>query len=331
MRDSIEQKKVNLRIEEESKRKALDFISAGVGCNCLVALYEAGILEQLLKNGSIDKTDIETCNNPICIKSALITLEKCDIIEKNLDLFKITEFGRVLSEYIGLITIFFDGYGILVANQAQIIQNKCSSLENLVKWPVVAKSSIYISEKTVDLVIIRELMNLKLSGTICDLGCGCGIMLSKICKTTGNPGLGFESNPSTVNEAQGQLADNITVEVADIINLQGVWKDVVCLIQAFVFHDFTPDNNCIDIMNSYLESFPNLKCFFYIDIMTPSDAKNELFPGFDYVHGLLGTPTRTYEETINMFDQSKYKVLKEVGIPDLPNTFLWILSPQGRN
>lgn len=328
MLDSLKQRKASLGNKSELKTMALDFISAGIGCNCLVALSEAGILKQLLKNGSIDKKVIENSNNPICVKSALVTLEKCEIIERDCNIFKITEFGMALSEYIGLITIFFDGYSTLVANQSQIVQNKCSNLANLVKWPVVAKSSIHISEKTVDIAIAQELMNLKLSGTICDLGCGCGVMLSKICHITNNPGLGFESSPSTVNQAQAQLAGNITVEVADITNLQGVWEDVVFLMQAFVFHDFTPNENCINIMDSYLENFPNLKYFFYIDIMTPSPAKNELFPGFDYVHGLLGTSTRTYEETLNMFDQSKYTILKEVSIPDLPNTFLWILSPK---
>jgi len=153
-------------------------------------------------------------------------------------------------------------------------------------------------------------------------------MLSKICKKTGNPGLGFESEPTVVKQANKLLKNtDVTVELGNISELNGVWEDVVMLMQCHVFHDFTPEQKCIEIMNSYLTSFPNLKCFFYIDTVTPSPAHNELFPGFDYVHGLLGIPTRTYEETQEMFKNSKFKMIKEVPL-DLPNTFIWLLAPK---
>jgi hypothetical protein len=313
------------------KNMALDFINAGVGCNCLVALSAAGVLKKLIDNQILPEEELETFDNPMCIKSALVTLEKCRAIEKGSDSYKLTELGIALCEYIGLITIFFDGYGTLVANQASIVLNKSSGLEKLVKWPVVSESSIHISKTAVDPILIEEFTRLNLPGTICDLGCGHGVMLSKICKRTGNPGLGFESSGETVRQANQQLAHNITIEVADIQCLQGIWEDVIFLIQAFVFHDFAPEDKCINILNSYLESFPNLKYFFYIDIVTPCNSKNEIFPGFDYVHGLLGVPTRTYEETIRMFNFSNFTVMKEVCIPDLPNAFLWILSPKERN
>ncbi len=294
--------------EKTFKEEALDFIRAGVGCNCMVALCEAGILEKLTEK--VTEQEIQNYSNPLCIQSALVTLEKCKIVEKNLDGFKLTRLGRALSEYIGLITIFFDGYGMLVAQQATIVNNSISNLDKSVKWPIVSKSSIQISEKT--------------------LGCGHGVMLSKLCKITGNPGLGFEGNVKTVTEAKMNIAHdlNIQIEVADIRSLQGEWKDVVFLMQAFVFHDITPTNTCIHIMNSYLNNFPNLKYFFYIDMLTPSQTKNGFLPGFDYVHGLLGIPTRTYEETMSMFEQSNYSIFKEVQITDLPNTFLWILCPR---
>jgi hypothetical protein len=33
---------------------------------------------------------------------------------------------------------------------------------------------------------------------------------------------------------------------------------------------------------------------------------------------------------LEVFNQANYNVIKEVPIPDLPNTFLWILSPKKR-
>lgn len=305
----------------------IDFINAGVGCNCLVALSEAGFLNKILESNQLDDKKIENCANSICIQSAVLTLEKCGVFIRYEDCYKLTEFGRRLIEYIGMITIFFDGYAGLVANQAEIVKSeKPKDINKLVKWTSVSESSIKISEQMLDPIILKEMEGLDFSGTICDLGCGHGTILSKVCKQTGHKGLGFESHLETIQQAREQVYFEVQIELADITNLQGVWDDVAVLMQAFVFHDFNPDIKCIEIMNSYLKNFPNLKYFFYSDIVTSSSDKPELFPGFDYVHGLLGIKTRTYEQTIEMFSKSNYKIYKEIPIMDLPNTFLWILS-----
>lgn len=310
------------------RKKAMEFIAIGVGCNCLVTLEQTGILNVLLHKGSISSKDMRPFGEPTCITSALITLEKTGVIDRKGDEFFITEFGKALSEYIGLITIFFDGYANLVAQQAQIAQNQTKYKKKLIKGAAVSKASIHISEKLIDPIIIREILKVNLSGTICDLGCGYATMLAKICKETGNPGLGFDSEPKVIKQVRKRLKKtNIMVELGDISNLEGTWEDVVILMQCHVFHDFNPEQKCIEIMNSYLKNFPNLKCFFYIDTVAPSPAKNEIFPGFDYVHGLLGIQTRTYEETIKMFSESMYIMIKEVAL-ELPNTFLWVLIPK---
>lgn len=321
-----------LSSSEKLKSDSINFISAGIGCNCLVALYESGLLNIFLESESVCREKIKNCNNPICINSALITLEKCGIIKSDIQSLSLTEFGRSVSEYIGLITIFFDGYAGLVASQADIVKlEKAVNPEKLVKWAAVSSSSIQISEKMLAPIILEEIISLELFGTVCDLGCGHGTILSKICKRTGSCGLGFESHLQTVEEARELVDRNIGIELADITDLHGTWEDVTVLMQSFVFHDFNPEAVCIEIMNSYLKNFPNLEYFLYIDIMTPSVSKPELFPGFDYVHGLLGIPTRTYEETIEMFSRSAYKIYKEVPIRGLPNTFLWILSVRNKS
>ena len=321
-------KKKTSRKSPTLKTQALDFISAGVGCNCLVALFEAGLLKRLTESGYLEEEEIAACSNPICIDSALVTLENCKIVKKNGKVFEITEFGRALSEYIGLITIFFDGYSGLVAEQSKIVKDKGGTLEKLIKWPTVSESSIWISKKTVLPVLVEELLTMKLVGTICDLGCGHGETLSEMCLKTGSPGLGFESSKKTVSQARKRAPPGVTIQVSDVTRLEGVWEDVVILTQAFVFHDFAPNAKCINIMNSYLDNFPNLKCFFYIDIVSASPGDGKIFPGFDYVHGLLGLRTRTYQETLEMFERSNYAVMREISIVDLPNTFLWVLTPQ---
>ena len=98
----------------------------------------------------------------------------------------------------------------------------------------------------------------------------------------------------------------------------------------FEFHDFTPNEKSIKIIDSFLENFPKLKCFFYMDIVTPSESQGDIMPGYDYVHGLMGIKTRTYEETMEVFIKSRFEVIKERPIVGLPNTYLWVLSLKGK-
>lgn len=49
-------------------------------------------------------------------------------------------------------------------------------------------------------------------------------------------------------------------------------------------------------------------------------------PGFDYVHGLQGITPRSYEETIETFIKADFKILKELAVPNMPNTFIWVVK-----
>ncbi len=314
------------------RARAIDFIAAGVGCNCLAALEESGILGRLLSNKYLSQKDIENLESPLCIQSALVTLEKCKIVESIKGSFTLTQFGRAIAEFSGLIKMLFDGYSDLMAQQSHIIKKKIKNTENLIRGASVSKAAVQLASNTFDPILVSEFSQLKFSGTICDLGCGYGQMLAKVCKASSNPGLGFDSEPEVVKQARKLFKDtNISIELGNITNLQGIWEDVVVLMQCHVFHDFTPNEKCARIMNSFLNNFPNMRYFFYLDTVSPSQDRKEILPGFDYVHGLLGIPTRNYEETMKMFASSNYTVVKEQPIENLPNTFLWVLSPKPRN
>lgn len=316
-------------LDRYEKRQALDFVSAGIGCSCLLVLSEAGILDKLLQGKSLKTQEIHSNRHSVLIKSVILTLVTCNILELNDSEIKITEFGIETAKYLGLVSMLFDGYGDLMANQKQIVNNHQRKPERLIRGSSVSKAAIQLASDFFDPIVISEFASLKFKGTICDLGCGYGKMLSKVCAVNGNPGLGFDSEPSVIRLAKIQLKNTpVDVELADISKLKGVWEDVVCLMQCHVFHDFTPNERCINLMDSFLKNFPNLQYFVYIDTVTPTLNNPDILPGFDYVHGLLGIETRTYKETLDMFGHSQYSVLKEVPIPGLPNTFLWLLSPK---
>lgn len=302
----------------------VDFIAIGVACNCLTALYYTEFWQDLSKGHSIEKRKFLENHN--LNKSILATLTNVGIFEETEYSVQLSKFGGLIAEYIGLITIFFDGYAKLVASQKDIIHGKTLSLQNIVDWASVSKASIEISKNMVDPILLEELKNLRFDGPVCDLGCGHGRMLVKIAEQLGHNGIGFESSIVTVQETQKQKHPKVEIFHGNITELSVIRKDIQVLMQAFVFHDFNPQNNCVKIINSYKKNFPSLRYFLYIDIMTPSEKHNELFPGFDYIHGLLGIPTRTYEETLDMITASDYFIQKEIKIPKLPNTFMWILE-----
>ncbi len=126
---------------------AIDFISAGVGCNCLVVLHQTGILDLLLDRGYLNSKEINDYNNPICIESVLATLRKCGILEIKNKKFIITRFGVKIAKYIGLITMVFDGYGDLISNQREIATAPFLRPEKLIRGSVVSRSAVQLAKK----------------------------------------------------------------------------------------------------------------------------------------------------------------------------------------
>jgi len=306
--------------------EVIDFIAAGVGCHCIVAIEHSGILSRMYDKGGVKHSEISSGVNHTAILAAMKTLVYCGLVEDSDGVYKLTGFGRELYAYRGLVTIFFDGYSDLLSDQGNIASSMSPHASQLIKRSAVAKAAAAISESFIDEVISREVLNSKVKGILCDLGCGTGRMLSKICRDTGNPGLGFEISAEVVEEARSIApCGEIEIEQADITRLSGSWEEVSALFQCHVFHDFVTSGRLPKILDSYSEHFPNHQYFFYVDTCSPSEDMPALFPGFDYVHGLLGLETPTYQETTSEIEKSCYKIIKEVSLEGLPNTFLWLL------
>ena len=214
--------------------------------------------------------------------------------------------------------------GSFFLSSPKIVQGKHEASFADADGKAIAQASIKISQETVDPILIETISNLKHSGIICDLGCGCATTLARVCKATGNKGIGFEIQECLVRETE-----DISVELGNITALEGTWGDVSIVTQKYVFHDFVLDHGA-DILRSYFSSFPNLEYFIYVDIVSPEKPGDTILPGFDYVHSLLGIPTPTYKQTVAMFEEAGYDVLQEIPVEQLPNNFVWILTPKKR-
>ncbi|GAB5411155.1 MAG: hypothetical protein ChlgKO_02690 [Chlamydiales bacterium] len=310
------------------KQKPIDFITHSIACHCLTMIYDIGLLDAFLDKTHVSLNEIKKNYNFNCVVSALKTLEKSGIVCFYENSVRITSFGKGVAEHIGLIKIFFTGYRNLIQQGAQIALSEKEPTYDSIDGKAIAHAATLISEKMIDPLLIDEVLAVNIPGTICDLGCGEAKMLSKVCSISGNTGLGIEINAEVITSIRKKLSRDVQVETGDVSKLDGIWEDVTMLVQCHVFHDFDGPNECLKIINSTLEHFPNLRYFFYIDTVAAETGNDEIFPGFDYVHGLLDISPRTYSETISMFEESDYQVMKEVKITSLPRTFLWVLTPK---
>ena len=307
---------------------ALRFISAGVACYAFSLLDRLGLIDRICSQGFVNDRDFKSISNQLVLKNAIMTLEKNNVLVQKNGSFFLTRFGKQLVEHRGSIGLIYDGYRFILANQMKHLNEKSSIYQQQVDWEAVAEASIPFGEKTIDPLVINLIRDYQILGTICDLGCGAATRLIKICQMTQSKGLGIEFADQALKLAQinSQDMDQISIRKGDLMNLRGIWPEVELIMQFFVMHDITPDEKCLGVLDSIAQSFPNIRYFFYCDVVAPSESVETQLPGFDYVHSLLGVQTRTYEETIEIFEKSKFQIVKEVAVFELPNVFVWVLE-----
>jgi hypothetical protein len=317
-------------IQSDLSERVLNFVSTGVGCFALTLVQSVGIVNSLIERGYFHEDDLKNSKkfkNFPAIRAALLSLCLCDLLTKDKEKYFLTTLGKQLVDHIGLVTMVFGGYGELMAKGISIALGKVKKPEKYLKNAVIALSSIQFGEK-VDPILTEVIKKLDLKGTICDVGCGSADRLLRLCKDTSLPGLGLDSSHEAVAIARRAVEphQNISIEYANAVELEGVWEDVQLLMQCFMTHDIFPDDQFIKSLSAYRKNFPNLRYFIVIDIVAPEDSLESHMPAYDFVHGLLGIETRKYGRFTSLFLQSGYKIAKEICI-DMPNTYLWVLKP----
>ncbi|NGX56359.1 MAG: Phenylpyruvate C(3)-methyltransferase [Candidatus Anoxychlamydiales bacterium] len=310
------------------EKSFINFVSYGIAAQALCFIEEIGILKILLNEGKIGKEEIKKFTNISLVTSTLFTLMGADIVLWDGNDFYLTIFGKHIAKKIGFITLPLKGYEKLISKQKKLLNNPNSFVETDINYSTVALSSISFGSEDLDPLLINIFKKLNYNGTICDLGCGTGEKLVRICKSTNSYGLGIEKNKDVVKESKKFIKNFSKVEIIkeDILKLSGVWEDVTIALASFVLHDIQSQKNTSKLLHSYKTHFPRMKFLIIVDIVSPSKKIPTIMPGFDYVHGLQGFIPRNYEETIEVFENANYKVFQEIKVPNMPNTFIWILQ-----
>lgn len=153
----------------------------------------------------------------------------------------------------------------------------------------IASESIQYGEEWIDPILFEEILKLEFTGGICDLGCGLGTRLLSLCKARRTTGLGMEIDPQVLQQAKKGITttDQITLLQQEISHLSGTCQGIELVMQSFLFHDFDEDTEILNILNSLDSHFPDLKYFTYVDIVGMDPNETTIFPGFDFVHGLM--------------------------------------------
>jgi ubiquinone/menaquinone biosynthesis C-methylase UbiE len=310
---------------------AVEFAAVGIASHALCLIDSAGILRILDENGQFQESQISKFSNPALIKAALITLVGGKVLNLNNKIYTLSRLGKELTKCVGLLSLPLIGYRKLFAKQTQILKDPTSARESDIDFAAVALASISFGANSLDPTLIEIFQSLKPKGTICDLGCGTAEKLLKLCKSTNSPGLGIEQNAQVIAESKKYTKENSRIEViqGDVKNLKDVWEDVDIALMSFVSHDINPNGKCSKILRSFQRNFPRMRCLVIVDIVSLSEKLPTIMPGFDYVHGLQGIVPRNYEETIEVFKKAGYQVFQEIAVKDMPNTFIWILKPNG--
>lgn len=309
---------------------ALDFVSIGMSCHALCVIHQEEILDKLLRNGIFPKKLVKKYKNPHLINAALVTLSGTNVIQMSDGAYRLTSLGREIAKSISLFTLPFIGYRKLLYKQTNIINDPKGWSDKDIDHEAVALSSIDFGKESIDPILTNIIRHIDPRGTICDLGCGAGQKLLKLCSDFRLDGLGIDKDLKALGKSKSKTKEGNKIEFiqADIRKINGVWEDVEVALISFVLHDISSEEEVLTFLNSLKNHFPRLRCLVIVDIVSLSETVPSIFPGFDYVHGLQGITPRNYEETKDLFDSSLFKCVREDSVPRMPNTFVWTLEPK---
>lgn len=306
----------------------MTFITTGLGCHALCLLKKLGILERLITSGFFSEDAVQKFRNPALLKAALATLVAAQVLKVENKSYSLTQLGQDIVQNIGALLLPFDGYKDLLSKQLHLMDDPEDWSDDEIDYKSIAISSINFGVKDLDPILINLIDSLRIKGTLCDFGCGTAEKLSKICKQTHLSGLGIEKDRKVIQESHKFTSKHPEIEIvhSDIQELTGVWEDVEVGLISFVLHDIHFEQDGLSFLNSLKKNFPRIKCLIVVDIVSFSESINLIMPGFDYVHGLQGVTPRTYEETHELFEKSKLQLIQEIKVPNMPNTFIWVLK-----
>lgn len=315
------------KTEQEPNLEYFEFLSKALSCHALCLLDELEIIEDLVQYGYFSKNQILESRNPSLLQAAFVTLINSGILSRDSENFQLTTLGEKVLKGIGSVTLPLKGYRGLFAKQFELLKNPSAWDESDIDYSAIANASTKFGIGDLDAFIVALFQKLSPKGTLCDLGSGIGEKLVKICDLLEINGLGIEQCPKVVKKGREHFHNKANIELlsGDVTKLEGVWEDVDTALMSQVYHDI-PTQNCQTFFNDLPKHFPRLAYLVIVDIVSISEGSDSIMPGFDYVHGLQGVIPRSREETLETFKNIPFRIIEELSVPNMPNTYAWVLQ-----
>lgn len=308
--------------------------TAGVACHSIIAASRINLLQKLKETNVTIKQiqEIHAQVNPVVLEGILRSLCYAEVVKKSGDTYSLTALGKEVLRDLPSYVLWFDGYASLLSKQGNICEGVDTFTYQDVDAMIVAENSALIGNQSTDMYLLDALKSLNPTKPICDLGCGNGSRVIKICESFSVDGYGFDISKRAIQEAtkKAQSHTNHTFQffTQDVMNIQGQWLEIEIVMQTFMTHHIVPDERCAEVFASYKNNFPNMRYFIILDVVTSEDdelSPTMFAPGFDYIHRLQGLFPRTKSQMMKTFSSANYSLHKEIKI-SLPNGYLWILE-----
>ncbi|MFF8557201.1 class I SAM-dependent methyltransferase [Streptomyces sp. NPDC015501] len=309
--------------------------TGAIASHAAVLADDLGLFDALAK-GKLRNRDLDRSpwlRNRIRISGALEALCRVGAVQRCTDGYELTDVGTELAGQVPVFRLWLGGYASVLAGQISIGADPATGVHG----GIVAESSGAIGARYLDETIVNLLESLRPEGRICDIGCGTGARLLRVCRRVNQPGIGYdlsakavEAARETVDEAR-RIGVDIDVRQGDATALTQDHPDVDIVTQAFMTHHIAPDEYCAAVLRSYRSRFPRARYLVIFDTVPSQDSEEpEIFaPGFDYIHALQNMEPRSRGAARRMFTEAGYICREEVELA-VPNSYAWVLEMRDR-
>ncbi|MBM3251972.1 MAG: methyltransferase domain-containing protein [Candidatus Omnitrophica bacterium] len=300
--------------------------------NCISALSNLGVLDDLLKTGSID---IESyAKNKNLDEKILISvfdyLYSVGIIKKQKNKHYLSKYGKFIANYVRGPFSFMAAYAPLFMElEFLLAKKKKYGIDIYKNKSLVAKASAE-TEEWVPYPIVKEIIKKYKFKNVLDLGCGSAEFLIKLCRDNLNlTGYGIDISDEALKYAQERIDHNnlkgrINLAQLDLNNIGGNLEDwtkkIDVITSMFVFHEFiNPQDKGITNLLNILQQLKTQFKDSYLIICelckkTPEKLRERpsLIAEHHLFHALSGQVLLTGEEWESIFNKTSWRIVEEI-------------------
>lgn len=310
---------------------ALRYVRGYMVSECIRALSNTGILEQLLENKDFD-VELYARNKNLdekILKALFDYFYSLKILDKDNKVHRASKIGRFIFNYTKGAFGFANAYSPVFDNLEVLLKKeKRYGLDIKRIDSLVAKASAE-TEEWMPYPIVKKFIRKYRFKNVLDLGCGNAHFLIKLCEENSDVrGYGIDISSEALEDAKKKLnssaaKERIELSQCDIFQINGPAKvgaqKIDVIISMFVFHEFVGNDTIkiIDMLKQLKRDFKDS----YIVICelckkTPKELRDNptLIAEHHLFHALSNQNLLSYEDWEDIFKQTHHNIVEEIKV-----------------